>query len=229
MKLPLWRPRQNDELDEEVRSHLRLAVEDRIARGESPEQAEQNAAREFGNVIVVKETTRDMWGWMWIDEWRQDLAYAFRALRKAPAFTAVAVLTLMIGVGANTAMFSIVQAVVLRPLPLPDSDRLVALRELDLRGGRRTPGSASYPNVLDWRRRSRCSPSRRTGPAASRSPASAARSRSPAPSSRPNSSRRSRSSRQWVARSGRTRKRLAPRLRSWPIRSGEPSSVRGPT
>jgi putative ABC transport system permease protein len=153
MKLPLWRRRQEDELDEELRGHLRMAVEDRIARGESRAEAERNAAREFGNVLVVRETTRDMWGWIWIDEWRRDLAYAFRALVRAPAFTAVAVLTLTIGVGANTAMFSIVQAVLLRPLPFPDSDRLVALREVDGRAGNRVPGSVSYPNFIDWRAR----------------------------------------------------------------------------
>ena len=133
MKWPLWRRQQDRQLDEELRSHLALAIQDRIDRGESPEHAAEAARREFGNVLLVRETVRDMWGWTPIEQFWQDLGYARRALWKARAFTVAAVLTLSLGIGANTAMFSVVRAVILRPLPFAEPDRLVAVNETDLR------------------------------------------------------------------------------------------------
>ena len=133
-------------------SHLDLAIQDRIDRGESPEQAAAAARREFGNVILVRETVRDMWGWTPIQHFFQDLAYARRALWKAPAFTIAAVLTLSLGIGANAAMFSVVRAVVLRPLPFAAPDQLVAINETDLRSAVPRPTSASWPDFFDWRR-----------------------------------------------------------------------------
>ena len=133
MKWPLWRRQQDRQLDEELRSHLELATQDRIDRGESPEHAAEAARREFGNVLLVRETVRDMWGWTPIEQFWQDLGYARRALWKARAFTVAAVLTLSLGIGANTAMFSVVRAVILRPLPFAEPDRLVAVNETDLR------------------------------------------------------------------------------------------------
>lgn len=155
MKRPLWRRRQEAELDEELRSHLAMATQDRIDRGEPPERAASAALREFGNPLLVRETVRDMWGWISIATFWQDLGYAFRALRRAPAFAAAAVLTLGLGIGANTAMFGIVRAVVLRPLPFADPDRLVVLNEVDLRGPGAPRGSVSWPNFHDWRRMNR--------------------------------------------------------------------------
>ena len=152
MKWPTWRRRQDAQLDEELQSHLDLAIQDRIDRGESPEQAAAAARREFGNVILVRETVRDMWGWTPIQHFFQDLAYARRALWKAPAFTIAAVLTLSLGIGANAAMFSVVRAVVLRPLPFAAPDQLVAINETDLRSAVPRPTSASWPDFFDWRR-----------------------------------------------------------------------------
>ena len=152
MKWPLWRRQQDRQLDEELRSHLALATQDRIDRGESPEHAAEAARREFGNVLLVRETVRDMWGWTPIEQFWQDLGYARRALWKARAFTVAAVLTLSLGIGANTAMFSVVRAVILRPLPFAEPDRLVAVNETDLRSATPRALSASWPDFFDWRR-----------------------------------------------------------------------------
>ncbi len=146
----LFRRRQREEdLDEEVQSHLRMAVKERMAQGETAGEARASAAREFGNVVLVKQVTRDMWGWGWLEQLMQDVRFGLRTLVKNPGFSAVAVLTLALGIGANTATFSVVNAVLLRPLPYPEPTRLMMIYEKSPQFGKLT---VAYPNFLDWRR-----------------------------------------------------------------------------
>ncbi|MBO0860517.1 MAG: ABC transporter permease [Chloracidobacterium sp.] len=153
MKLPLWRRRRSEEeLEEEIQSHLRMAIRDRMERGESAEEAASAARREFGNVGLIKEATRGMWGFGALETFWQDLRYGARMLLKQPGFTFVAVITLALGIGANTAIFSVVNAVLLRPLPYEDPDRLVFIWGAHPQVGREV---ASLPDFADWREQSR--------------------------------------------------------------------------
>ena len=105
-----------------------MAVRDRMDRGEPRAQAEAAARREIGNVATIQEVTREMWGGMWLERLAQDLRYGLRLLRRNPGFTVVAVLSLALGIGANTAIFQVIDAVRLRTLPVPNPSELAEIR-----------------------------------------------------------------------------------------------------
>ena len=115
------------DLDEEIRAHFAMAVAERIRRGESPEEAAAAARREFGNVGHVKEVTRETWGGIWFERLVQDVRFTFRSLRRAPGFTAVAVLTFALAIGVNTTMFTVVNGILLRPLPFRAEGELLMM------------------------------------------------------------------------------------------------------
>ena len=136
------------DLDEEIRAHLAIDLNERLDRGEAPGLAEQNARRALGNQLLIKEVTRDMWGWTAVERIWLDLVYALRQIKRSPGFATVAILSLTLGIGANTAIFSVLNATLLRLLPVPAPDELFVLRQ---QAHTVVPQRFSYPMFLRLR------------------------------------------------------------------------------
>jgi predicted permease len=144
--------RRKDELQEEIQSHLRMDIQARMARGESRQQAEAAARREFGNLALVRDVTHDYWRWTRLERLVQNLRYAVRVLRRSPGFSITVILTLAVGIGATCAMFTVVDRVLLQTLPYQHPERLVEIRESGKHGP--VQYGSPYLDIEQWQKRS---------------------------------------------------------------------------
>jgi predicted permease len=142
------------ELREEMDDHVRMKQKDLTDGGMASDEARNAVRREFGNALLLRERSRDAWGFRWLQTLLQDIRYGGRQLRRNRGFTIIAVLTLALGIGATTAIFSVVNAVLLRPLPYPNSNRLVQVWSTNPHTNR-WGDWVSYPDFVDWRSENR--------------------------------------------------------------------------
>ena len=148
----LLRSRIEAELDEEFQFHLQQQIQANVAAGLTPSEAQRAAHRALEGMEQQKELCRDMRGSLLIENLFRDIGYALRVFSNRPGFSFIVIITLALGIGANTAIFSLVDATILRPLPYPDAERIVAVSEADRRGN---DLMVSWPDFTDWRKESR--------------------------------------------------------------------------
>src|SRR6267143_6934682 len=139
-----WRRRLFGELSAEIQAHLEEKIEELVAGGMSRKEATAAARRAFGNVTLTEEDSRNVWRWPPVEELLADVRYGLRALRHNPMFTAAALLTIAIGIGANTAVISVVNSVLLKPLKYPSAEQLVSLHQI----APGAPGLAAFETGL---------------------------------------------------------------------------------
>lgn len=149
------RKRKGSDFSAEIEAHIQIETERLRERGLSEEDARAAARRAFGNVTQARERFFESGRWLFWDHLWQDLRFGLRMLAKNPGFTSIAVLALALGIGANTAMFSVIEAVLLRPLSYSNADQLVSVASMWERGGVTTPYSCSPPDFFDWRDQNR--------------------------------------------------------------------------
>jgi predicted permease len=152
----IFRPeRAKSDLDAEIESHLALAAADKCDRDTTPEAARRAAEREFGNAALVKDGVRRIWGWIWLESLQQDMKCALRQLRRSPGFSAAVIATLAFGIGAATAMFTVVDQVLLRPLPYPHPERLVTIDEASTHDRPDLNRGGTYLDLRAWQQQNK--------------------------------------------------------------------------
>jgi predicted permease len=152
----IFRPEHaKSDLDAEIASHLALAAADKRDRGVAAEAAQREAEWDFGNQALVKDTVRRMWGWVWLESLQRDAMYALRQLVRSPGFSLTVIGTLAFGISAATAMFAVVDRVLLRPLPYPHAERLVIMDEAAKNGTPNVNRGAAYLDLRAWQQQSK--------------------------------------------------------------------------
>jgi predicted permease len=151
-----WQIKKRDaDLERELRSDLELEEEEQREGGISGEEARYAALRAFGNPTLIREQTRAIWSWNWLESLARDLRFSLRTLRRTPGFTVIAILVMALGIGANVALFTVVRGVLLKPLPFQDPDRLVMLYEAGVHEEDTAPNVVSGGMYAEWKKENR--------------------------------------------------------------------------